>query len=85
MTEPDKASAPKKKWYFKKGTLVFALLMVGPFALPLLWVNPRYSLFAKIFWSVLIIGITVGAGFFTAKLLETLMQQLSQMTSIYKI
>ena len=70
---------PKPKWYFKKGTLVFALLAIGPFALPLLWINPRYSILAKVFWTALILGLTVGLGMLTGSLLDYLMKQLSQM------
>ena len=33
----------KEKWYFKNSTLVIALLSIGPFALPFLWLNPRFN------------------------------------------
>ena len=67
----------KEKWYFKKRSLIVSILIVGPFALPLLWANPRYSLTAKVLWSLIIIGITVGLGIFTQQLLAYLMQQLA--------
>ena len=44
-------NAPGEKkvpWYFKTSVLVFALLCVGPLALPLMWFNPRYSKKAKV-------------------------------------
>ena len=31
------------KWYFRKGFIVFALLSVGPLALPLIWLRPNMS------------------------------------------
>jgi hypothetical protein len=31
------------KWYFRKGFIVFALLSVGPLALPLIWLRPNTS------------------------------------------
>lgn len=68
-----------EKWYFKKGTLIFTLIMVGPLALPLLWANPRYSLLSKVLWSVFIIVFTVALGILTGKLLEHLLKQLSAM------
>ncbi|MGE5309387.1 MAG: hypothetical protein ACM3OC_09905 [Deltaproteobacteria bacterium] len=34
---------PAVQWYFKTSILVFALLSVGPVALPLLWFNPRFT------------------------------------------
>jgi membrane protein implicated in regulation of membrane protease activity len=44
-----------EKWYFKTSTLIIALLCIGPFALPLLWLNRRFSLKVKIIISVFVI------------------------------
>ncbi|NQU73174.1 MAG: hypothetical protein HQ547_00490 [Candidatus Omnitrophica bacterium] len=38
----------KEKWYFKTSTFVVVFLCIGPLALPLLWINPHYSLKKKI-------------------------------------
>jgi len=47
---------PKKsEWYFKTSTLVLAFLCVGPFALPLLWFNPRYSRGTKVATTVIVV------------------------------
>jgi len=48
----------KEKWYLKTSVLVLAFLCVGPFALPLLWINPHYSLKMKIFVSAIVIILT---------------------------
>ncbi len=72
----------KEKWFFKTWTLVVSILVVGPLALPLLWANPSYSRSSKIFWTVLVIGLTIVLTVFTWKLLHYLIQQLSQMSSI---
>ncbi|MGB8226933.1 MAG: hypothetical protein WCE45_08760 [Sedimentisphaerales bacterium] len=50
---------PKQKWYFSTYWFVIALLCVGPFALPLMWFNPRYKLITKVVVSVAVIGITI--------------------------
>ena len=47
---------PKTKWYFNTTFIVVALLSVGPFALPLVWLNPRYNLMVKL---AVTVGITV--------------------------
>lgn len=72
--------APKPKWYFKKGPLILSLIVIGPLALPLLWANPRYSTTAKVFWSSVILGITIGLGLVTHQLLQILLKQLSEMS-----
>ena len=33
----------KTKWYHTTSTIVIALLCLGPLALPLVWMNPRYK------------------------------------------
>ncbi len=48
----------KGKWYFSMATFVMALLCVGPFALPLFWLNPRFTLKRKILVSVIVIVLT---------------------------
>lgn len=47
-----------QKWYFKSWSLVVSFLCVGPFMLPLVWANPRFSKQAKITISVIIIILT---------------------------
>jgi len=37
-----------EKWYFRTPVLVIAILSIGPLALPLLWLNKRFSLRSKI-------------------------------------
>ncbi|MCX5713382.1 MAG: hypothetical protein NT033_00905 [Candidatus Omnitrophica bacterium] len=48
----------KNKWYFRKGTLIIAILSVGPLALPLVWANPRISLKIKIIITIVVIALT---------------------------
>ena len=47
------SDAPKIKWYWKTSFLIFMLLSFGPFALPLLWFNPRFSSTQKLLWTVI--------------------------------
>ena len=48
----------KGKWYFGMATFVMALLCVGPFALPLLWFNPRFTLKRKVIVSIIVAVLT---------------------------
>lgn len=48
----------KPKWYFKDWSLVISFLCVGPFMLPLIWANPRFSKQAKITISIAIVILT---------------------------
>lgn len=51
--------APGEKWYFRTYWVVIALLSVGPLALPLVWVHPRYTVPAKIIVSIGVTALTI--------------------------
>jgi hypothetical protein len=53
---------PEVKWYLKTPFLVTAFLCVGPFALPLFWLNPRFSQKTKIILSVIVIILSYWLG-----------------------
>lgn len=52
------STGEKTKWYHTTTTLVIALLSVGPFALPLIWVNPKFSTAKKILWTAVTLVLT---------------------------
>jgi hypothetical protein len=39
--------------------VLLALITIGPFALPLVWANKRYSRTAKIFITIAVLAVTV--------------------------
>lgn len=53
---PTKAPA---RWYHSTSTLVMAILCMGPLALPLVWVNPRYKPVTKVLITVAIVVLTI--------------------------
>ncbi len=63
---------PQIKWYFKTHCLVIAFLGVGPFALPLVWFNPRFSRKTKILISVIVIILSYFLGILVANSLKTI-------------
>jgi hypothetical protein len=48
-----------KKWYFSTIGLVIAILCIGPLALPLVWMNPRYKPLTKTVITLIVIVVTV--------------------------
>lgn len=48
-----------RKWYHSNSTLLMALLCLGPLALPLVWMNPRFSQVTKIVISLAIVVLTI--------------------------
>ncbi len=44
----DKPAGAKTKWYHSTAAVVIALLSLGPLALPLVWIHPRYKPAVKV-------------------------------------
>ena len=45
-------------WHQQPGFLIASFLIVGPFMLPLLWLNPRISNSGKRLWTVVILVVS---------------------------
>jgi hypothetical protein len=72
---PEGRRAPVK-WYFRNVTVVLAILTVGPFALPLVWWNPRYGWVTRVVATVMVLAISYWFYTFTLDLTQELSQQL---------
>ena len=67
---------PTTKWYYATPVVVIAILSVGPFALPLVWFNPRYHIAIKALITAATIALTLALGYATAFAYKTLMDQI---------
>ena len=61
-----------EKWFFKTSTLITAFLIAGPLALPLFWINPRFSPRTKIIISVIVIAVSYFVGLLVANSVKSL-------------
>jgi len=68
-------AGPKTKWYYSTGVIVIAVLCLGPLALPLVWINPRYKIFTKAWVTVAVIVVTLFACMLMGYLYSNLMAQ----------
>jgi hypothetical protein len=75
---PELRSRPKK-WYFATGTVVLALLCLGPLALPLVWANPRYKISTKAIVTVIVLVVTVLSLYLVMYAYENLIHQLTEL------
>ncbi len=67
------------RWYFTTPIVVIAILSVGPFALPLVWFNPRYGIATKVVMTILVAGLTAWLIVIAEDLYRQLAGQLEQM------
>ncbi len=64
------------KWYYANSTLLVAVLCLGPFALPLAWANPRYTLVTKALITVAVIVLTIVLAYAMTSMYKNLMDQI---------
>lgn len=57
--ETDKPNSAKIKWFLKPASVIVAILIVGPFALPLVWISPAFKKLAKVVITILVILISI--------------------------
>lgn len=62
----------KPVWLFRTSTLIGAFISIGPFALPLVWFNPRFSKRNKIITTVIVFIICYFLWIIVSKSLKSL-------------
>ncbi len=75
----DKPITSKTKWYFSTSTVVIALLCLGPLALPLVWLNPRYRIVTKLAATVIVIALTILFCYLTVNMYLRLTEQIESL------
>ncbi len=68
-----------KKWYFATGSVVLAVLCLGPLALPLVWLNPRYKPLTKVLITFIVIAVTVLAVYLMAYSYQLMLSRLTEL------
>ncbi len=68
--------AARVRWYFSNTVVILALLTVGPFALPLVWFNPRYGRVHRVVITIAVIVISIWAYHVTRDMLADLGDQM---------
>lgn len=63
----------KDKWYFKTYAFVIAFLCIGPFALPLVWFNPKLSVNKKVVITAITLALTYLIGLVFANSVKSIM------------
>jgi hypothetical protein len=73
----DKPPVSAEKWYYKTSAIVLALLLLQPFALPLVWRHPTYKTSTKIIVTIITIAATVFFLYLSIRLVKQVMDQIN--------
>lgn len=74
---PPRPKVRPRKWYFATGTLVMALLCLGPLALPLAWLNPRYKPLTKVLITMIVLTLTAACSYLLTFVYHQFLNQLT--------
>lgn len=75
----DKSEKSKTRWYFSTSAVVIALLCLGPLALPLVWLHPRYKIITKLTVTGLVIALTILFTYLAGRIYGNLMEQITSL------
>jgi glucan phosphoethanolaminetransferase (alkaline phosphatase superfamily) len=70
------------KWYFRTYAFVAAFLCVGPLALILVWINPRYKRSKKIFITIITLLVCYAVFALLVKSTESIYNYYNQMLQL---
>jgi hypothetical protein len=65
----------KTKWYYSNSAVLIAFLCLGPLALPLVWLNPRYNAVVKIALTVIMLAVTVVLSLSVVRMYNNILEQ----------
>ncbi len=68
---------PKTKWYYSTSAIVIGLLVVGPFALPLVWKNPKYKVITKVIITIVVIAVTIWLCYLVGHMYQRLINEVN--------
>ena len=77
------SDVPKRKRYYSTRGVVLGIVFLGPFALPVVWLNPRYGILTKTIITILVLALTVLVGYALVMLYLRMAEQVRQLITPY--
>lgn len=84
MTMHERVAGNPARWYHAPFVILIAILAIGPFAIPLVWISARFKFWHKVFITVLIIMFTVWAANESIKAYRSLSKQIQNLQAVLK-
>ena len=77
----DEAGRPKAKtkWYYSTSAIVIGLIVAGPFALPLVWKNPKYKVITKLIITIVVIAVTIWLCYLVGHMYQRLIKEITDL------
>ena len=68
-------NSPKPKWYYGLVPVILGLVLMGPFAFPLLWKSPNFNLAWKVILTLSVTALTVWTIWITGQTIKLVINQ----------
>ena len=78
----DQPKKPRDRGYFSVQAVLFGLTLVGPLALPLLWLSPNFSLRLKVLMTTVTVLLTIWLFKSSIFILQTVLSQMKDLKEI---
>lgn len=69
----------KTKWYHSTSAVVIGLITLGPFALPLVWKNPRYEIITKVIVTIVVAVVTIWLCYLMGNMYRRLIEEVTSL------
>ncbi len=70
---------PTAKWYYSTSATVIGLITLGPFALPLVWKNPKYKVNTKVIITIVVIAATIWLCYLMGNIYQRLIKEINSL------
>ena len=67
----------KGKWYYSTSAVVIGLVATGPIALPLVWMNPKYTMLVKAAITIVVIAVTILLCYLVGRMYQEIINQMN--------
>ena len=78
----EESKKPRDRGYLSVQAVLFGLVLVGPLALPLLWLSPKFSYRLKILLTIVMALLTIWLFKSSVFILQTLLSQMKDLREI---
>ncbi|MCX5678242.1 MAG: hypothetical protein NTY76_03945 [Candidatus Omnitrophica bacterium] len=72
------------KWYLKPAVILIAIIGIGPFAIPMVWISPAFKSWQKIVLTALTIIFTLWALKSSIELYQILLREMQNLQAALK-
>ena len=78
-SESESSDKKKTAWHQSPAFLIIAVLVVGPLAIPLIWINKKLSFLMKLLCTIAILALTAYLFSVTSRMVQDLQTQLKDL------